>query len=151
MPTNLLRRGFRSAAVSKPGVRETPTAQPRIALVKARTLVVRIQLAQTPTADRLWQQMPLHSTIETWGNSVHFETHVETGRDRTARLNIGPRDVAFWSEDDRVILAWGPTPISRPDEIRLMRPCNIWAQALDDVSVLAELTPGECVMLARQP
>lgn len=149
MPTNLLRpkrAKLGGATLSD----ERPAFAPRIAVLKIRSFALRMTLRNTATADRIWTQLPLHSTVETWGHSIHFETHVETGRDRTARLNIDPLDVAYWSEDDRVIVAWGPTPISRPDEIRLMRPCNVWATLIDEPSVLAEVTPGERVTMIRQ-
>ena len=61
---------------------------------------------------------------------------MHTGRERNARLNVQPGDVCFWSENDRVLIGFGPTPISMANEIRLMRPCNIWATALDDVTAL---------------
>jgi hypothetical protein len=54
-------------------------------------------------------------------------------------------DICFWVEDDRVIIAFGPTPISRPGELRLPRPCNLWARAIDDVGVLKAVRPGERV------
>ena len=97
------------------------------------------------TADRIWSTLPIYSTAETWGQSLHFETPVETGRDRTARTLAQPGDICFWSEDDRILIAFGPTPISRPGEIRLPRPCNIWAKALDDVTPLKDVSPGEKV------
>lgn len=151
MPTNLLRRNDKPPRPASRRDTTPPATQRRIAVLKVRSLTLRIALATTATADRIWTQLPLNSTIETWGQSIHFETHVETGRDRTARLNIEPRDVAYWSEDDRIIVAWGPTPISRPSEIRMMRPCNVWATLLDDPSVLADITPGERVTLIREP
>lgn len=151
MPTNLLRdrRGRRIQGTSAPGA--DPAAVLRIAVLKVRRLALRLEVLATPTADRVWQHLPFHSTAETWGSSIHFETHLEWGRDRTARLNIGRGDIAYWSEDDRIIVAWGPTPISRPNEIRLMRPCNIWARAIDDLAPLAAITPGEKVTLAKAP
>lgn len=150
MPTNLLRPD-RGKTGPRSTVARTHGGAPRIAILKVRTVELRLALAATATADRIWAQLPINSTVETWGESLHFATHVETGRDRTARLNIGSRDVAYWSEDDRVIIAWGPTPISRPSEIRLMRPCNVWAALLDDPAALAGVTPGERVMVYRQP
>lgn len=151
MPTNVLRASRAKPSPTAAGRNSGAQGAERIAIVKVRSLVVRISLADTATANRIWQQLPLHSTIETWGQSIHFETHVESGRDRTARLSIVPSDAAYWSEDDRIILAWGPTPISGRGEIRLMRPCNIWGRLLDDPSVLADITPGERITLARQP
>ena len=147
MPTNLIRQKLdeRPAAAA---TKRAPVAE-RLAVLTAGRVSVRIRLHQTRTADLIWRALPLHSIVETWGDSIHFDTPLKIGRERTAKLNVAPGDVCFWTEDERVVLAWGPTPISRPSEVRLMRPCNIWAEAIDDPSALAAVTPGEKAVLSR--
>ena len=147
MPTNFIRRKLdaRPAPVAKP---RASTAE-RIAVLQAGRISLRLRLLPTHTADLIWSALPLHSIVETWGDSIHFDTPMKTGRERTAKLNVAPGDVCFWTEDERVVLGWGPTPISRPGEIRLMRPCNIWATAIDDPAALSVVTPGEKVVLSR--
>jgi hypothetical protein len=141
MPTNILRR-----APAPRAARGAERAQaPRRVLIKAGRIAIRAELAETPTADRIWAALPIYSTAETWGQSLHFETPVETGRDRSARTLASEGDICFWVEDDRILIAFGPTPISRPGEIRLPRPCNIWARALSDVTLLKDVAPGEKV------
>ncbi|WP_295558247.1 cyclophilin-like family protein [uncultured Hyphomicrobium sp.] len=142
MPTNILRK--RPKPERAPNGRPE-TAPPRHVLIRAGRVSVRAELYATPTADRIWAALPLHSTAETWGQAIHFETPIETGRDRSARLLGTLGDICFWTEDDRVLIAFGPTPISRPGEIRLPRPCNVWAKALDDVTLLKDVAPGEKV------
>ncbi len=147
MPTNLLRDRNRSAGGAGKQRERSRGAKPqdRRILISAGTVKIRAQLLDTPTAERLWQALPLHSTAETWGHAVHFETPIESGRERNARAIAVPGDICFWVEDDRVIIAFGPTPISRPGEVRLPRPCNLWARALDDVRLLKAVRPGEKV------
>lgn len=146
MPTNLVRRRLdeRGAPEQKP---RTPVLE-RVARLTAGRVAIRLRLLQTRTADLIWGALPLYSIVETWGESIHFDTPMKTGRERTAKLNVAPGDVCFWTEDERVVLAWGATPISRHGEIRLMRPCNVWASAIDDPAALAVVTPGEKVILA---
>lgn len=145
MPTNLIRKDLDERPA--PTATKRAPAPERIALLKAGRTSVRIRLLQTRTADLIWRALPLHSIVETWGDSIHFDTPLKLGRERTAKLNVAPGDVCFWTEDERVVLAWGPTPISRPNEVRMMRPCNVWAETLDDPSVLAAVTPGEKAVL----
>ena len=145
MPTNILRKAA-DARKPQPKVPRSGSA-PRYAVLTAGRVSVRIELADTPTADLVWRALPLHSTAETWGKAVHFETPLETGRDRTARINGVAGDIYFWVEDDRIIVPFGATPISRPGEIRLPSPANVWARALDDVTALAGVQPGQKVSL----
>lgn len=144
MPTNILRK---SASRRAPARNARASSAPRLAQLTAGRISIRIELADTPTADVVWQGLPLYSTAETWGDSIHFETPLEAGRDRTARLNGVPGEIYFWTEEDRIIIPFGRTPVSRPGESRLQRPSNLWARALDDVRALAAVTPGEKVTL----
>lgn len=150
MPTNIIRRKLDERPAARPEASSAVAAVERIAVLQAGRVTLRLRLLPTRTADLIWSALPLHSIVETWGESIHFDTPMKTGRERTAKLNVEPGDVCFWSEDERVVLGWGPTPISRPGEIRLMRPCNIWAAALDDPAVLGAVTPGEKVVLSRE-
>ena len=123
------------------------SAPPRRVLISAGRVVLRAELAATPTADRIWAALPIRSTAETWGQALQFETPVESGRDRTARALAAIGDLHFWTENDRVLIPFGRTPISRAGEIRLPSPCNVWAKAIDDVTPLKDIAPGEKVEL----
>ena len=140
-PTNILREGSKRPAGrqrnSKRGRREI--------LIRAGSIAIRARLLDTPTAERIWSTLPIYSTAETWGHLVHFETPAETGREPRAMWTVKPGEIAYWAEEDRVIIGFGPTPLSRAGEIRLQAPVNIWAVALDDVAVLAAVRPGERV------
>lgn len=145
MPTNLLRqRGSKPAAAPRSG---KGAAGRRRVLIKAGRVAIRAELLDTETANRIWTALPLNSTAETWGKSIHFEVPVETGRERGARVLSEPGDICFWVEDDRIIIVFGTTPISRGAEMRLPRPCNVWAKALDDVAPLYVVVPGEKVSI----
>ncbi len=149
MPTNILRK--RGTAVSRRGeAQAAPAAPRRIVLIKVGHVAIRAELLATQTAERIWTALPLYSTAETWGQSVHFETPVETGRERVARATVEAGDICYWSEDDRIIIVFGPTPLARHGELRLPRPCNLWAKALDDVALLKTVVPGEKVSVTAK-
>lgn len=146
MPTSLL-RGRNQAVRPDPDHKRRLATSPkdRRIVIDAGRAKVRAQLLDTPTADRLWHALPLYSTAQVWGACIHFETHAESGRERNARQFAELGDIYYWVEDDRVVIPFGPTPISRPGELRLPRPCNLWAHAIDDVGVLKVVRPGEKV------
>ena len=140
-PTNILRQGN----PRKTAPRRAAAVPRREILIRAGRIAIRARLLDTVTAERIWATLPIYSTVETWGAAVHFETHAETGREADAKWSVAPGEIAFWVEQDRVVIGFGSTPISRPGEIRLPSPCNIWALALDDVTALAVARPGERV------
>ncbi len=149
MPTNILRKTERQPAHRPRTAAPRSGGAPRRARLMAGRVVLELELLPTVTADLIWRALPVFSIVETWGCCIHFECPVRAGRERTARLNVSSGDACYWSEDDRVMIGWGPTPISRPNEIRLMRPCNIWGRVAGDAALLAPVTPGEKVVLER--
>jgi uncharacterized protein len=144
MPTNFLRRIGDVLMGSKTRAPKRPDG-PRWVTITVGRVSIQAQLLETKTADRVWAQLPIYSTAETWGAAIHFETPVETGRDATAKAVSAPGDICFWTEDDRVIIVYGATPIAKGSELRLPKPCNVWAKSRDDVSLLKNVTPGEKV------
>lgn len=144
MPTNYLRSRNRlePARHKQPGP-QTPL--PRIIEITAGTATLRAELLDTPCAGRIWQALPLFSTAEMWGDSLHFQIPLRTGREPGACLNAEPDIIYYWSREERILIPFGQTPISRDGEIRLPSPCNMVARCLDDTSLLKSVTPGEKV------
>lgn len=147
MPTNLIANRSRpKPARTRPAERP---AQQRLIRIKIGDRTIRARLLDTPTADRIWHALPLFAPAETWGDAIHCETVVRTGRDRTAKLHAAVGEIYYCAADERVIFAFGRTPISGPKEMRLPQPCNVWAVALDDLAVFRGTTPGDKISFER--
>ncbi len=147
MPTNILRAANRA----RPKGHGAPTdaGAVRHVLIKAGAIAVRARLLDTPTAERIWQALPIRSTVETWGEEIFFDTPVESGRERTARTIVKVGEIAFAPERDVIAIAYGRTPATRKAEARLWSPSNVWAEAIDDVRAFAAVRPGERVDVTR--
>jgi len=158
IPTKAIRHRTPDANVQPGSELAKRKAVPKVqrgVLIKIGTFRLMARLLDTPTARRIWYALPIWSTAQQWGQgALHFDTHIGTGRERGARWNVERGDLAYWVEQDCIILGYDATPISRPGEIRLPSPANIWAHTDDDVSVLRRITPGtriDVTMLVLQP
>ena len=147
MPTNILRRQSKPSVQA--GRRQGPARRSgvRRVIIKSGRISITAELLDTPTADRIWAALPIHSSAEPFGAAIQFEIPIESGRERGAKMLAALGELYFWSEEDRIVLVYGPTPISRSGEIRLQAPCNVWARTSEDLSPLKKVGPGEKISL----
>ncbi|MDP6345950.1 MAG: cyclophilin-like fold protein [Alphaproteobacteria bacterium] len=111
-------------------------------------VVIRAELFDTPTAEAIHAALPFQAVASTWGEEVYFAVPVDMPREADAREVVEAGELAFWVEGSSIAIGFGPTPISRGDEIRLAAPTNIWGRALDDVGRLAAVREGDAINLA---
>ncbi len=106
---------------------------------------LRAQTLDTPTADAILAQLPLQSRVRCWGDEIYFEVPVSATLEIDARDVVTAGEFAFWVEGSCIAIGFGPTPVSRGDEIRLAARTNIWARTRDDVTQLRAITAGDTV------
>ncbi|MEO1205642.1 MAG: cyclophilin-like fold protein [Pseudomonadota bacterium] len=114
----------------------------RYVLIRASNVAVRVKLRDTATADAIWNALPIYGQVQTWGEEVYFSAAVEQAREPDAKAVVDRGEVAYWPDGQAIAIGFGPTPISKADEIRLTSPCNIWADAVDDVGSFKSVEAG---------
>ncbi|HOK80676.1 MAG TPA: cyclophilin-like fold protein [bacterium] len=74
-------------------------------------------LNSSSTASKIYSALPITGKANLWGKEVYFSVPVrlplEDGKDT---VNIG--DIAYWPEGPALCIFFGPTPVSRENEIR---------------------------------
>jgi len=86
---------------------------------------VTANLRETPTAKQLLAALPCEASAQTWGAEVYFKLPLAAALEADAEQVVEPGTVCFWVEGNALALPFGPTPVSRGDECRLVTRCNV--------------------------
>lgn len=109
---------------------------------------VTAELYDTPTADLVWDALPIAASGSSWGDEIYFRTPVSAEeQDAVPTVEMGA--VAYWPPGQAICLFFGPTPMSVGDEIRPASPVNVFGQIEGDPTVLKSVSSGSEVRVER--
>lgn len=106
-------------------------------------------LEDTPTARALYDALPCSSRASTWGQEVYFEVPVSAKLEPDAREVVEPGAVCFWVQGRSLALPFGPTPVSRGNECRLVTAVNVLGRFEGDPSLLGTVSDGDEITVNR--
>ena len=118
----------------------------RIAWPKGELTAV---LSDTPTARKLLEALPCEASANTWGEEVYFALPVSVKLEADARQVVEPGTVCFWVEGHSLALPFGPTPIAKGKECRLVAPVNVLGRIEGDPRALATVRDGDGIRVSE--
>ena len=100
-------------------------------------------LKDTPTVKKLLAALPCKASANTWGDEVYFSLPVKAQLEPDAQQVVEPGSVCFWVNGNALALPFGPTPISKGNECRLVTKCNLLGKLADDPKQLRSVRDGD--------
>ena len=120
-------------------------------LIKIGDVKLRARLNGSQTAGLIWDALPLKSFTSTWGDEIYFQIPVkaESEEDFSAEtVELG--DLAYWPEGECFCIFYGPTPVSKPGEIRPASSVNLIGKLEDDYETLKTVRENQPVIIQEE-
>ena len=117
--------------------------------IRAGAVTVSATLDDSSTADAVWDALPITGQVQTWGDEIYFPIPVEAAEAPDAQATVDKGAVAYWPPGSALCLFWGPTPMSRGDEIRPASPVNVIGAMDGDPTVLGRAPSGTEIVVER--
>lgn len=116
-------------------------------LIKAGEVTTKGVLNDTPTADAIWENLPLTGKANTWGDEIYFAIPVKESLDPTAKEVVEMGDLGYWPPGRAFCIFFGPTPASTGAEIRPASAVNIIGRVEGDPTVFKKVKEGARIQI----
>ena len=90
---------------------------PRTIRITAGNVTMDATLNETATASEIWDALPITARANLWGDEIYFAIPVHRAEEN-AKATVGLGDLGYWPPGNAFCIFYGPTPMSRGDEIR---------------------------------
>jgi hypothetical protein len=107
------------------------------------------ELNDSPTAQRIWEALPIEGRANTWGDEVYFEIPVVAKQEPDARAEVEVGELGYWPVGHAFCIFFGPTPASTGEQPRAYSPVNILGRVVGDATRLRVVRSGAEVRLTR--
>ncbi len=99
------------------------------------------ELNDTKTAQAIWDALPIKAHANLWGDEIYFtiplHLRLENGQES---VNLG--DLGYWPQGPAYCIFFGPTPISKVNEIRPASAVTVFGKVIDDATIFKQVVSG---------
>lgn len=117
--------------------------------ITAGDVLAEAGLHETPTADLLWDALPLTGRANLWGEEIYFEIPLDAPAEPGAREEMAVGEIAFWPPGKAFCIFFGPTPASAGDAPRAASPVNPLGNITGDPKKFLSVPGGADVRIER--
>ena len=114
--------------------------------IKLNQIKITAELNESNTARAIWEALPIKGQVNLWGDEIYFSIplslELEDGKEL---VNVG--DLGYWPQGKAFCIFFGPTPVSRGDEIRPASSVSVFGKVSGDLSILKQITSGTEIII----
>ena len=99
------------------------------------------ELNNTRTAQAIWDALPINAHANLWGDEIYFSIPVKVKlEDGQETVSIG--DLAYWPQGTTFCIFFGPTPMSKGNEIRPASAVAVFGKIIGDATIFRQVASG---------
>jgi len=117
-------------------------------VITAGNISMPAQLNDSPTAQKIWEALPLQGKANNWGDEIYFAIPVTAPQEPQARAEVAVGELGYWPVGHAFCIFFGPTPASGSDQKpRAASPVNILGQLQGDATQFRTVSSGTSVRI----
>jgi hypothetical protein len=117
--------------------------------ITAGPVAALANLNDSPTADAIWEALPIEGRANTWGDEIYFGIPVSLEASADARETVAVGELGYWPTGNAFCIFFGRTPVSQGDEPRAASPVNVFGRVAGDATIFRQVRNGESVLIER--
>jgi hypothetical protein len=118
-------------------------------VITSGSVSTQAELNDSPTAQKIWEALPIDGRASTWGEEVYFEIPVSAEQEADARAQVEVGELGYWPMGNAFCIFFGPTPVSTDERPRAYSPVNILGRVLGDATLFKAVRNGDAVRIER--
>ncbi|HET7342679.1 MAG TPA: cyclophilin-like fold protein [Methylomirabilota bacterium] len=119
---------------------------PRPIRITAGGVSVTGELNDSRAAAAIAARLPIQARAQTWGDEIYFAIGLALAEE-SPQETVALGDLAYWPPGQAFCIFFGPTPMSRGDEIRPASAVTVVGRITDDARVLKGVRSGAGVTI----
>jgi uncharacterized protein len=119
---------------------------PRTIRITAGGVTAEAELNDSRTAAAIAAALPIEAKAQTWGDEIYFDIGLALTAE-TPQEVVALGELGYWPPGQALCIFFGPTPMSRGDEIRPASPVNVVGKVVGDARAFKRVRAGSRVRI----
>jgi len=119
---------------------------PRAIRITAGAVTLDAELNGSKSAAAIAAALPIEAKAQTWGDEIYFDIGLTLAGESPQEV-VALGDLGYWPPGQAFCIFFGPTPMSRGDEIRPASAVNVVGRVVGDARAFKPVRAGSRVRI----
>jgi len=117
--------------------------------IRAQEIEAEAELNDTKTAQAIEATLPIKGHVNLWGDEIYFSIPLSIELEAGQEV-VSTGDLGYWPDGNAFCIFFGPTPVSKGDEIRAASQVNVFGKIIGDATVFKKVSTGTEITVRRK-